>query len=522
MHWRKIILYSCLGGFLSVLGFPSKLLPALPFIPILGTTFFFIAFFHYARNFKQSFYSLFFYSFTFGIIGYYWVPETLRVFGNLTSPSNYLLTFFFFFIIHPQLWFFLLARHFIGKNVPVVIRKLPVSSRNFLLALMLTLCEAWIPQQFPGHLGHTWINLSPYLGLAPLFGVPVFSLASTWLALGLLTYYRQHRFDKPSLLFFSLFLIANITFPLKKESLQAPKSFFRIVQANIGNSLKDLSLKSKGDAAKAVTSIFTDLSLQPSKKPLDLIIWPETAFPYDLNSNILKHQKRLSPYLLKKVTLSAKASLLTGAYDRSRSREKFNFESSYNSAFLFNSNGDFNQVFHKHKLIPFGETLPLGPLNKFAAQYVQNISYFAQGKQYSLFTTEKGVRFITPICYEMLFSSFIRRYLNQLPEQPHLMINLTNDSWYGDTSEPLQHLMLAKWRALEFGMPLIRSTNTGISSVIYPDGSESTRLAYGKQGNLDIKLRLGGNKATIFQHLGIFALLILSLLIFPLTLFSKD
>jgi apolipoprotein N-acyltransferase len=82
------------------------------------------------------------------------------------------------------------------------------------------------------------------------------------------------------------------------------------------------------------------------------------------------------------------------------------------------------------------------------------------------------------------------------------MINLTNDSWYGDTMEPEQHLFLAKWRALEFNLPIIRSTNTGITSVIYPDGSESKRLEILKTGNLDLSINLPLQEATFYQKYG--------------------
>ncbi len=82
-------------------------------------------------------------------------------------------------------------------------------------------------------------------------------------------------------------------------------------------------------------------------------------------------------------------------------------------------------------------------------------------------------------------------------------MNHTNDSWYGDTAEPYQHLFLSKWRAIEFQLPLIRSTNTGISSVLYNDGSESKRLSIGEIGVLDLEIGLKKSQETIYQRWGV-------------------
>ena len=124
------------------------------------------------------------------------------------------------------------------------------------------------------------------------------------------------------------------------------------------------------------------------------------------------------------------------------------------------------------------------------------------------------MKFFSTICYELLKPKFIREYLNNLKERPHFMINLTNDSWYGKTMEPHQHLFLAKWRALEFNIPIIRSTNTGISSVVYADGTESKRLGVYKTGSLDLELLFGPNKPTIYQSFGILPLFALWILYF--------
>ena len=188
-------------------------------------------------------------------------------------------------------------------------------------------------------------------------------------------------------------------------------------------------------------------------------------------------------------------------------------ETVFNSSILIRD-GKFQTAYHKNILIPFGETLPFGPLNSYIVSIVPAVSLFARGEGTPEMTTRDGYRLVTPICYEILESNYMRSLLNQWGSN-HLIVNHTNDSWYGATAEPHQHLFLSKWRALEFLMPIVRSTNTGITSVIYPDGSESRRLDIGEKGSLDVDVALGSGEATLYQRFGIYPLLVLvALLVF--------
>jgi apolipoprotein N-acyltransferase len=277
-----------------------------------------------------------------------------------------------------------------------------------------------------------------------------------------------------------------------------------MVQANIGSIMKIGAERGAVQSFKTVLNRYKQLSLRPAAVPLDLIIWPETAYPETLYSNLLVNDK-LTPPLIKQIIQTHQAPLLIGGYDLTMANHK---GGDFNTVFLFNQNSVLATTYHKIKLIPFGEGLPFGPLNSFLKKWITNISYFSAGSRYSLFSL-KRFHFITPVCYEILFPRFIRNYLNNLSTHPNFIVNLTNDSWYGDTSEPLQHLFLAKWRALEFQLPLIRMTNTGISSIIYPDGHESQRLGVYQQDIIDLPLLLSDNQPTFFQRYGIYPLLLL-------------
>ena len=111
--------------------------------------------------------------------------------------------------------------------------------------------------------------------------------------------------------------------------------------------------------------------------------------------------------------------------------------------------------------------------------------------------------------------------LNHQKDEAQFMINLTNDSWYGNTAEPFQHLFLTKWRALEFNIPVIRSTNTGITTVIFPDGSESPMLSISEKSYLDIDLEIAPRAKTIFQKFGIWSFLIIAFILLLIELAFK-
>jgi apolipoprotein N-acyltransferase len=237
---------------------------------------------------------------------------------------------------------------------------------------------------------------------------------------------------------------------------------------------------------------------------LDLIIWPETAYPFAVKTNKEDISYSYTPSVFNEVAQTQDAEMLVGGYDiKNSDHNETLFKTEYNTAFQVSKSGKLKNSYHKQILIPFGETLPFGSfINELLSKYIENISFFSEGEKFTLFNLDSGHKLITTICYELLKPEFIRSYLNSLNERPHAMINLTNDSWYGDTMEPEQHLFLAKWRALEFNLPIIRSTNTGITSVIYPDGSESKRLEVLKTGNLDLSINLPLQEATFYQKFG--------------------
>jgi apolipoprotein N-acyltransferase len=399
------------------------------------------------------------------------------------------------------------------------------------LAMIFTAMEYFIPQQFPVMLGQPWIVLSEYLGAASYLGLPIFSFMSYLLCFEIIKAIQHKRLSYINLISLLIFIFIN-PFLVTRDRPKLEKEInIRLVQANISNFLKVDSETGGYASTQQVLSRYETLSVAPFKdnKPIDLIVWPETAYPYPINTNKLDISKTLVPNLFTQIINKTHSALFTGGYDHFKNNSSGSyFKTEYNAGLYVNTNGILDSVYHKHILIPFGETLPLGPFNEWASQKFPEMAFFAEGSSYPIFNTDKNIKFISSICYEILRPEFFRSYLNALSEKPHVMINLTNDSWYGNTVEPEQHLFLARWRAIEFNIPILRSTNTGISTFIQSNGQEHSRLEYGVTGNLDLSIKFPQisekDSRTFFQRFGFLAILPLWLLyfIFHITLIRLE
>ncbi|OFZ24990.1 MAG: apolipoprotein N-acyltransferase [Bdellovibrionales bacterium RIFOXYB1_FULL_37_110] len=453
-------------------------------------------------------------------LGYYWIPYTISEFGNIDSPFNQMLGILFSLIIVPHFLILILVSNFLQKIITH--QRLSIIAYP-LIALIITLIEHFTPTQFPTYLAHPFGHLAPYISLAPIFGTIIFSFISFWLILTLTLKPVSRKNRVISVGAFSLFIICNYQNPL--TPLAFPKEptkqlSIRMVQANVGNFLKLSSKEGDFNSISEVITRYQNMSMDQTIIP-DLIIWPETAYPKTLFSKYLQENKTSIPELFKEIIDHQKADLFIGGYDYDKLDDTSTFETEYNAAFLFkHSDQDlprFDKVYHKIILLAFGETLPFGVFNTYLGRYVTNISYFKKGNQHTLFETKKNSFFISSICYEILQPQFTRKYLNAVEHEPHFIINLTNDSWYGISSEPYQHLFLAKWRAFEFKIPIIRMTNTGLSSILYPDGSESKRSKLGSVENLDQTFAFTDRVPTIYQRYGYLPFFIFWLLIAAIT-----
>jgi len=147
------------------------------------------------------------------------------------------------------------------------------------------------------------------------------------------------------------------------------------------------------------------------------------------------------------------------------------FERWFNTALATDAHGETTSRYDKHFLLAFGEYLPLGEAFPILHKWSPNSGRFSPGKELSPLkvVTRDGPHVVAPlICYEDILPGFTNAMVRAT--DPELLVNMTNDAWFGDTAEPWEHLALAKFRAIEHRRYLVRSTNSGVSAVVDPVG----------------------------------------------------
>jgi apolipoprotein N-acyltransferase len=219
-----------------------------------------------------------------------------------------------------------------------------------------------------------------------------------------------------------------------------------------------------------------DLSLAKNGPPPTHIIWPEAAPPFLL----MRSASALDDIAL--LTADHRV-LMTGAV---RIEEKPDGKIvPYNSFFIFAHGGQLIGTYDKFHLVPFGEYVPQF-LQKLGLGNVVNIpGSFGFGKGPETFSIPGAPPVGPLICYEILFPGEVTA-----KDRPQWLVNVTDDSWFGPPSStgPYQHLLIARVRAIEEGLPVARAANTGISAVIDPMGRIVAKLGSGKLGVVDSAL----------------------------------
>jgi len=228
-----------------------------------------------------------------------------------------------------------------------------------------------------------------------------------------------------------------------------------------------------------------------------IIIWPETSFEGSIPS-----ETKLLSNISKKILKNKNTTLILGLLRNNENKV-------FNSLVFLNSEGDITHNYDKVKLVPFGEYIPF-------RQYLTILKNilpprdFTSGKIKSNPTIYGFENIVTLICYEILFTKEI---VKRLSKKTNLLINITNDAWFGKTVGPYQHLALAKIKAVEFGLPLARVANTGISAYVSPYGEIVGNISLYKRGVKTFNL-VSSLDYTLYKIYGeyVFIVLILFLL----------
>ena len=243
---------------------------------------------------------------------------------------------------------------------------------------------------------------------------------------------------------------------------------------------------------------------KPSTEPLDLIVWPETSVPFLL---------RESKESLKNISIAASGvPVIIGANDRVKGGIR-------NALALVGPEGRLLTTYHKKHLVPFGEYIPFGEM--LSTWGVRGLATrdgadYVAGTGERLLEIPKIGRVIPLICYELIFPRNVRS-----KNRARLILQITNDAWFGNFSGPFQHLAQAKLRAIEQGLPLIRVANTGISAVLNSRGEVVVKTSLNEATYIDANIPSPRSK-TIYAKFADWPMIIfLSFSIFTLSFLRK-
>lgn len=418
--------------------------------------------------------------------GYYWIIHTIQTFGGL----NIFIAFIGYVLLCAYQGFLLAIVLALVRYAERNLRIAPVWS----LAVTFTALEVVYPLLFPTYIGNSQLEFHAITQVVDVTGMAGLTVL-IGLVNGALYELIEMRLQRRRLHFVRVavpagFFIACLAYGLVRlpqidaKTANAPKLTVGLVQTNIGAKDKASDPEEFVERHRAMSR-----ELVAAHPDVDLIVWPESAY----NQLLRRNQPSIAANVTQDIGRPLLFGALTFGYDDG-TRQIFN------SLLLTSEHGEVLSVYDKIELLVFGETYPLSATLPFLDR-IFGTNWFTRGT--SLRHLHLGEHaFLPTICYEDLSSSLVRRVWRKAGPA-NALVNGTNDSWYGDTHQPMEHLAVASFRTIETRRALIRSTNTGISAIVDPAGRIVHRTGQWERETLvaDIPL-IDDGSSTLFMKLG--------------------
>ena len=426
------------------------------------------------------------------LAGVSWVFVSLHEFGSMPAVLAALATFLFcaYLALFPAAAGWLVAR-------------LADPSRRLMLApavvVLLEWLRGWLFTGFPWlNLGTSQVPGSPLAGYAPYVGAYGVSLAvagAAALLAGLASsraWSRARVWAAAGLV--ALFLVGGLARLVTWTEPAGPAVSIALLQGNVPQHLKW-----REDIRTRTLLAYREMIFAARAR---VVVIPETALPAFLD--------QLPPDYVESLRQHAREAgkeILLGTVEREFRGQDFDY---YNS--VVKLTGDKPESYRKRHLVPFGEFIPMGFRWVLAVLKIP-MSDFASGPSRQPPLQAGGVAFGVAICYEDIFGEEV---IDALPAA-QVLVNVSNDAWFGESFAAEQHLQFSQMRALETGRWMVRSTNTGVTAAIDPSGRVAARLPWFTSGTLvhDVVPMKGmtpyarwGNAAALLlaMSIGLFAL----------------
>lgn len=422
---------------------------------------------------------------------YYWLVYTMNTFGGLAYPLGFLIFLLLALFLALYWAFFACLAHVFYRKGYSLYLMLP------LLWAALEYLRGWLFTGFPwALLGYTQ-HANPYLiqisSITGVYGVSaLLVLMSVLVYVGLSKFIKSGSLPVKEIVVIFLVLLLNTAYGALKVESFAPSGRALKVALIQGN----ISQEQKWQAGYQTETldIYERLSREALAEAggLDLIVWPETSVPFYFQQKGFLRERLIGSLR------SIDVPLLFGSPAYKANGKGFTY---LNSAYLFDPSGKSTERYDKLHLVPFGEYVPLKNLLFFVSKLTEGVGDFSAGEGVKslVVQADSGKAALGPlICYEGIFPDLVRQFVKGGAD---VLVNITNDAWYGRSSAPYQHLSAVSFRAVENGVYLLRSANTGISAIVDPVG----RIV--KKSDIFVGARLTGevfisDKKTIYTRFG--------------------
>ncbi len=335
---------------------------------------------------------------------------------------------------------------------------------------------------------YRWLPMIQIADLAGVYGVSFVLVISNCFFFLLLLDRPRRVFTR----FLSLLLLVGLVLTVYSyghwrlatlEDQSNPSFKLALVQGNIAQDTKWDPVFQQATKKK-----YLELTRMVAKEKPDLVVWPETATPFFFQAD-LENSKALAQEVEK-----LKTPLLFGSPAYRLRGDQLRL---YNRAYLLNNHGVVAGYYDKIHLVPFGEFVPFKKILFFVHKLVKAAGDFASGDR-AVVLELPPARLGVLICYEAIFPELSRDLVNA---GANLLINITNDAWFGRSSAPYQHLSMAAIRTVENRIPMARCANTGITAFIDARGQIHQPTGLFEEATIVGTVKLGHGK-TIFSRYG--------------------
>ncbi len=483
----RLALLACSIGW----GFYALAFPPLPLGP--GALVFLVPWFLVLlrSGMQTALFASFWSGFLYNVVNYYWIYNVMNVGPAILIFIGLILLISYFSVYNTiAAAVFVKAREARIKGFPVLLVLFPL----FYAGLEMT--RSIGDFSFPwSHLGYAFgkqIELLQALSLIGVFGYTALIVLSNLSVAIAFAQRKKVLFAVPIFLFAVLWAYGSAR--LSKEEASpfyandpADSPRVAIVQPNIGQTSK--WSKAYYDSVVQKTWKLASDSIDWEKDAPDLVVFPETAIP-----DFLRKRSREKEWIYDRIK-DTRTSLFIGTLDYDRNGKPPRPVNLYNSGFLFRPGETGYTRYIKTHLVPFSERIPFDDVFSILNYVDVGQGNFVPGKERPVFEPFSWSPFI---CYETIYGMEIR---SAIRDGSRLMVDITNDGWFGRSTAAAQHLNQIRYRVIESGYPAVRCTNTGISAFIDQFGHEDMKTELYTERVISRRIPLR-TQDTLYFHIG--------------------